>query len=314
MRNPFISPALDSSNPRRQLRGVQNDPQRHLKISIITFVAGAALAMLWLGVISSKGQAPVRPYRAPRLIGTQNPDLNGIWQAVNTANWNIEPHPPGPALFPALTGAIGAMPAGLGVVEGGTIPYQPWALEKRKENFEKRFTRPTTLEINQTTGDTEAKCYMPGVPRATYMGHPFQIVQTPKQILITYEFANSTRIIHVGRKPPAPNVSWMGWSIGHWEGDTLVVEVTDQMDQTWFDRAGNFHSDALKVVERYTPMTPYHLMYEATIEDPKVFTRSWKISMPLYRNMERNAQLLEFKCVEFAEEFMYGHLIEEKKN
>jgi hypothetical protein len=106
----------------------------------------------------------------------------------------------------------------------------------------------------------------------------------------------------------------MGWSIGRWEGDTLVVEVTNQLDRTWFDRAGNFHSDALRVVERYTPMTPYHLMYEATIEDTKVFTRPWKISMPLYRRMDKNAQLLEFKCVEFAEEFVYGRLLEESKN
>ena len=282
--------------------------------SIVSFIVTAAVGALWLGVIPSPGQAPAPPYRAPRSIGTQNPDLIGIWQTHNSANWDLEPHTAGPAPFPALTGAIGAMPAGLGVVEGGKLPYQPWAEAKKKENFEKRFTRPITRELNETTGDPEAKCYLPGVPRATYTGFPFQIVQTPTQILITYEFAAATRIIHVGRKPEAPDASWMGWSIGHWEGDTLVVEVTDQRDQTWFDRSGNFHSDALKVVERYTPVTPYHLMYEATIEDSKVFTRPWKISMPLYRNMERNAQLLEFKCVEFAEEFMYGLFIEGKKN
>jgi len=268
--------------------------------------------------ISGSGQIPVQPvqpYRAPRLIGTENPDLNGIWQTNNRANWDIEPHAAGPSPFPALTGAIGATPAGMGVVEeGGLIPYQAWALAKRKENFAKRFTRPTTREINESTGDPEAKCYMPGVPRATYMGLPFQVIQTPKQILITYEYANSTRIIHIGRKPEAPTAAWMGWSIGHWEGDSLVVEVTDQREETWFDRAGNFHSDALKVTERYTPITPYHLMYEATIEDPKVFTRPWKIRMPLYRAMEPNAQLLEFKCVEFAEEFMYGHLVDDKRN
>ena len=270
--------------------------------------------VFWLGLVPGTGQAPAQPYRAPRFIGTQNPDLSGIWQTHNSANWDLEPHAAGPAPFPALTGAIGTTPAGLGVVEGGKIPYQAWAEAKKKENFEKRFTRPITREINEATGDPEAKCYLPGVPRATYMGFPFQIVQTPKQILITYEFASAARIIHVDRKPESPNSSWMGWSIGHWEGDTLVVEVTDQRDQTWFDRAGNFHSDALKVVERYTPITPYHLMYEATIEDPKVFTRPWKISMPLYRNMERNDQLLEFKCVEFAEEFIYGHLVDGAKN
>ena len=284
------------------------------------FISIAVIALgcgLWPGLISSTGQAPAQPaqpYRAPRFIGTQNPDLSGIWQTHNSANWDIEPHAAGPAPFPALTGAIGATPAGVGVVEGGKIPYQAWAEAKKKENFEKRFIRPITREINEANGDPEAKCYLPGVPRATYLGLPFQIVQTPTQILISYEFASATRIIHVGRNPSSPNSSWMGWSIGHWEGDTLVVEVTDQRDQTWFDRAGNFHSEALKVVERYTPITPYHLMYEATIEDPKVFTRPWKISMPLYRNMERNAQLLEFKCVEFAEEFIYGHLVEGRKN
>lgn len=288
--------------------------QNLLKNSIISFLSIAAVAVFWLAGIPSRGQTLVQPYRAPRLIGTPNPDLNGIWQTYNSANWDIEPHAAGPSPFPALTGAIGAMPAGPGVVEGGQIPYQPWALAKKKENFEKRFTRPTTREINESTGDTEAKCYMPGVPRATYMGFPFQIIQTPKQILMTYEYASSTRVIHMDRKPEAPDASWMGWSIGHWEGDTLVVEATDQREETWFDRAGNFHSDALKVTERYTPITPYHLMYEATIEDPKVFTRPWKISMPLYRRIEPNMQLLEFKCVGFAEQFMYGHLVEESKN
>jgi hypothetical protein len=103
----------------------------------------------------------------------------------------------------------------------------------------------------------------------------------------------------------------MGWSIGRWEGETLVVEVTDQTDQTWFDRAGNFHSDALRVVERYTPTSPDHLMYEATIEDPKVFTRPWTMSMPLYRRVEKNALFIDFKCVEFSQEFMYGHLLDQ---
>jgi hypothetical protein len=252
-------------------------------------------------------------YRAPRLVATQNPDLNGVWQAMGSANWDIQPHAASSALYPELLGAIGAMPAGQGVVEGGTIPYQPWAAAKAKENFEKRLLRAHDRETNETTGDPEAKCYMPGVPRATYMGFPFQIVQTPKQILIAYEWANATRIVHMDRKPESPNASWMGWSIGRWEGETLVIDVTDQLDRTWFDRAGNFHSDALKVVERYTPITPYHIMYEATIEDAKVFTRPWKIRMPLYRRMEPNAQLLEFKCVEFAEEFLYGHLIDQSR-
>ncbi len=267
------------------------------------------LAMLCLEGSPATAQAPAQTYRAPRLAGTQNPDLNGIWQTNNGANWDLRPHAASQAPFPALTGAIGATPAGQGVIEDSQIPYQPWAVEKQKENFAKRLDRPLDRETNETTGDPEAKCYMPGVPRATYMGLPFQIVQTANQILISYEFAGATRIIHMGRAPKAPTDSWMGWSVGRWEGDTLVVDVTNHLDRTWLDRAGNFHSDALKVVERYTPMTPYHITYEATIEDPKVFTRPWKINMTLYRRMERNAELLEFKCVEFAEQFMYGDFI-----
>ena len=266
------------------------------------------LAFFWITVMPASAQN--QPYRAPRLPGTQTPNLNGIWQALTTANWDLQPHAAGPSPFPALMGAIGATPAGQGVVEGGEIPYQPWALAKKKENFEKRFNRPVDRETNETTGDPEAKCYMPGVPRATYMGYPFQIVQTSSQVLMAYEFASAPRIVHVGRKPQSPAPSWMGWSIGRWEGDSLVIDVTDQVEQTWFDRAGNFHSDALKVVERYTPMSAYHIMYEATIEDSKVFTRPWKIRLPLYRRVEPNVQIMEFKCVEFAEEFMYGHLVE----
>ncbi|HEY7387571.1 MAG TPA: hypothetical protein VH640_03630 [Bryobacteraceae bacterium] len=266
------------------------------------------MEFLLLQVLSAQTQPPP-PYRAPRFPGTQNPDLNGIWQAVNSANWDLEPHAAGPSPFPSLLGAIGAEPAGEGVVEGGKIPYQPWAAAKKKENFEKRFTRPTTHETNETVGDPEAKCYLPGVPRATYIGLPFQIIETSKQVLLSYEFASATRIVYMDRTPKAPAESWMGWSVGSWDGDTLVVDVTAQNDKTWFDRAGNFHSDDLHVVERYTPLTPYHLMYEATIEDPKVFTRPWKISMPLYRRMEPQIQALEFKCVEFSEEFLYGHLV-----
>lgn len=281
-----------------------------LRNSIILTVVVAAT--FWLTLQPAAGQA--QAYRAPRLVGTQNPDLNGVWQAMNTANWDIRPHAAERALFPQLLGAIGAMPAGQGVVEGGEIPYQPWAAEKQKENFQKRLTRATDLKTNETTGDPEAKCYLPGVPRATYMGFPFQIVQTPRLILLKYEYADATRMIHMQEKPEAPSQSWMGWSIGRWDRETLVVDVTDQVDRTWFDRAGNFHSDALHVVERYTPITPYHLMYEATIEDPKVFTRPWKITMPLYRRIEPNAQVMEFKCVEFAEEFMYESFIDRSTN
>jgi len=126
--------------------------------------------------------------------------------------------------------------------------------------------------------------------------------------MIAYQYAGAVRTIPMDNPGPAPTSGWMGWSAGHWEGDTLVVDVTGFNDDTWFDRAGNYHSDALHVVERYTPRSPDTLMYEATIEDPKVFARPWKISMPLYRRVEKDAQLLEFRCVEFSEELLYGHL------
>ena len=194
-------------------------------------------------------------------------------------------------------GAVGGVPAGEGVVEGDEIPYQPWAAAKKKENAEHWLER-----------DPEIKCFMPGVPRATYMPYPFQILQGTNKIVIAYEFAGATRTIHMDTVGDSPAPTWMGWSRGRWDGDTLVVEVTDFNEETWFDRAGNFHSDALHVDERYTPVSPYHLMYEATIEDPKVFTRPWKMRMPLYRRLEPDKQLLEYKCVEFVEELMYGQL------
>ena len=260
-------------------------------------IATAVVAVLSLGVRTTAGQAPA--YKAPRTADGK-PNLSGIWQAINSADWDIQGHAARSGPVVAL-GAIGAVPAGLSVVEGDEIPYQPAAAAKKKENFEHWLTL-----------DPEVKCYMAGVPRATYQPFPFQIVQTPTHVLIGYEFASAIRTVYMDSKPKAPSDSWMGWSVGHWEGDTLVVDVTDFNDQTWFDRAGNFHSDALHVVERYTPISPDALMYEATIEDPKVFTRPWKMSMPLYRRLERNAQLLEFKCVEFVEELMYGHFRTQK--
>lgn len=234
-------------------------------------------------------------YRAPR-AADGHADLNGIWQAVNTANWDIQDHPAKQGPVIAL-GAAFSTPAGAGVVVGNEIPYQPWALEKKKQNA-----------AQWMTSDPEIKCYLPGVPRATYMPYPFHIVQSRDTILMAYEFATASRIVRMTKTEDAPIDSWMGWSRGRWEGETLVVDVTGFNDQTWFDRAGNFHSEALHVVERYTRTGPDHLLYEATIEDPKVFTRPWTISMPLYRRAEKNAQVFEYKCVEFAEELMYNHL------
>src|SRR5713101_5836116 len=222
------------------------------------------------------------------------PDLNGIWQAMNTANWDLQGHEARAGLIVAL-GAVGAEPGGQSVVEGGTISYLPAAAAQKKKNYENRLTE-----------DPEIKCYLPGVPRATYMPYPFQIFQTANAIGMAYEYDGAYRNIFLKDPGPAPVDSWMGQSFGRWEGDTLVVDVTGFNDQTWFDRAGNFHSDALHVVERYTRTSPDVIAYEATIEDPKVFSRPWKISMPLYRRQEKNAQLLEFKCVEFVEELLFG--------
>jgi len=231
------------------------------------------------------------------------PDLNGIWQAIGSANWNLQDHQAriGPVLE---LGAILAVPAGLSVVEGNEIPYQPWAAARQKENYENWLSR-----------DPEVKCYLPGLPRATYMPYPFQILQTGNNdILMAYEYASASRVIKMGTVDPPPVDTWMGQSAGHWEGDTLVVDVTGLNDQTWFDRAGNFHSEALHVVERFTPVRSDLLDYQVTIEDTKVFTRPWKIQMPLYRRQDKGAQLLEFKCVEFVEEMMYGHLRKKSGN
>ena len=227
---------------------------------------------------------------------TGEPRLDGIWQALTEANYDIRPHAAGPAPLPEM-GTFSAIHPGVGIVEGGKIPYQPWAADRQKENYANR------LEL-----DPEGKCFLPGVPRANYLPYPFQILQTPQYVMIAYQFANAVRTVHMEDPGPSPGDTWMGWSVGRWEGDTLVVDVSAMNDQTWFDRAGNFHSDALRVVERYTLMGPNHILYEATIEDPNVFTQPWNISFPLYRRMEANVELMEFKCVEFVEEKLYGHL------
>jgi hypothetical protein len=196
-------------------------------------------------------------------------------------------------------GVIGVTPPGQGVVQGGEIPYQPWAAKKKQENFR-----------NRPGADPEAKCYLPGVPRATYLPYPFQIIQGTQKIMFVYSFAEANRTVHMDKaKPePAPIDTWMGRSHGRFEGETLVVDVAGLNGQAWFDRAGNFGSENLHIVERYALSGSDHMMYEATIEDSTVFTRPWKISMPLYRRLEKNARVLEFKCVEFSEELLYGYL------
>ncbi len=225
------------------------------------------------------------------------PDFNGIWQAIGSAHWNVEPHAAdfGPL---AELGAIGAIPAGLGVVEGGNIPYTADARTKQLEN------KAEWLSL-----DPIVKCYMPGVPRANYLPFPFQIIQSPEHVVMAYEFASASRIVYMNRPDfEAPIFSWMGHSRGHFEGDSLVIDVTDQVPDTWLDHAGNHHSDALRVTERYTHLGPNTLIYEATLEDPNVYTEAWTLRFPLYRRVDENMQILEFKCVEFTEELIYGHL------
>jgi hypothetical protein len=271
-------------------------------------VAAAAIGAVAISFVAPlAGQQAPAAYRAPR-TPDGHPDLNGIWQANNEANWDIQMHVARPALalragpygpVPAAAvlalGAVGSVPPGMGIVEGNEIPYTPAALAQKKKNQE-----------NWLTSDPEIKCYLPGVPRATYMPYPFQIFQSPKAFFIAYEYAGATRNVYLKDPGPAPVDSWMGQSVGKWEGETFVIDVTGFNDSSWFDRAGNFHSESLHVVERYTRTSPDVINYEATIEDPKTFTKPWKISLPLYRRAEKNAQLMDFKCVEFVEELMYG--------
>ena len=264
---------------------------RNSFVSRVTVVIVGACIAVAVALVSA--QAP--SYRAPRTADGK-PNFNGIWQAINSANYDIEAHAAAPSPVLEL-GAAGAIPGGLGIVEGGTLPYRPEALAKRNEN------RANRLKL-----DPEVKCYLPGVPRATYMPFPFQIIQSQKHIMLIHEYAGAVRTIYMADQTEAPADSWMGWSNGRWEGESLVVDTKGFNDLSWFDRSGNFHSDALHVVERFTARSAETLNYEATIEDPKVFTRPFKISMPLYRRVEPNAQILEFRCVEFVEDLLYGQL------
>ena len=260
-------------------------------VALVT--AAVAIAIAFGAFRSATGQAQAN--RAPRTTDGK-PNLTGIWQSMTTANWDIQAHESKAGPVVSL-GASFAVQGGPGIVEGNEIPYLPAAAKKKAENA-----------ANWMTLDPEVKCYMPGVPRATYQPFPFQIVQSPNNIIIAYEFASASRVIRINSKESSPAPAWMGWSMGRWEGDTLVVDVTDNDDRTWFDRAGNHHSADMKVTERYTLADPNTINYEATIEDPKTFSRPWKMSFPLYRHLEKNAQLVEYKCVPFVEELMYGHL------
>ena len=224
------------------------------------------------------------------------PDLSGVWQAMTNAHYDIEPHAAAYGPYPREFGAFSAIPADLGIIEDGRIPYNEQSLRQRDAN-----------RVDAITKDPLADCYMPGVPRANYLPFPFQIVQSQDVVLIAYEFAEANRILYVDQPDLASQVdAWMGHSNAHWEGDTLVVRVSGQMPDTWFDRAGNHHSFQMVVEERWTPASPNHISYTATITDPNTFTRPWSISFPLYRHIREDMQLLEFKCAEFAEEYTYG--------
>src|SRR4051812_38605924 len=229
--------------------------------------------------VAAVGMQAVSAKSLPRTADGK-PNLQGIWQVRNRAAVDLQDH-----------AARNGMPAGKSVVEGGAIPYQPSAAAKRLENF-----------ANRQTADPLSHCYLPGVPRIMYMEYPFQIFQTPQHIAMTFEWSQVYRLIYTNGKAGRTGVDfWMGDSRGHWEGDTLVVDVTNYNDKTWFVMAGDFHSDALKLTERYTLLDADTIQYEVTVQDPKVFTRPWKISMPLYRqkNMDR---ILEYQCQAEAEE------------
>ena len=279
-------------------------------------IAAAAVACVLVGGGVGADAAPRARVTAgayhPARLKDGHPDLNGVWQVMNAAGWDIEAHAAKPALqmragpagpVPAkdilALGAVGSVPAGDSIITDGDgrIPYKPEALKQRNDNREHYLER-----------DPEVKCYLPGVPRANYMNHPFQIFQSTEQMLMHYEYDSAVRNILFKDPGPAPTDSWMGQSVAHWEGDSLVIHVTGMIDQSWLDRAGNYHTDQLDVVERWTPTGPLTMRYEATITDPGVYTRPWHMAVNLYKHVGDDAKLHQFKCVEFVEELMYGSL------
>jgi hypothetical protein len=240
----------------------------------------AALSIVAIPQLTGPASAQTAATKQIPRMPDGHPNLQGIWQVRNRAAYNLEDH-----------AARDRMPAGRSVVEGGTIPYQEWALKKRDENFARRYT-----------DDPFSKCYMPGVPRIMYIEFPFQVFQSSTHVAMTFEWTNVHRLIYTNGSKPVQGIEfWMGDSRGRWEGDTLVVDVTNHNDKTWFDMAGNFHSAALKVTERYSLADADTIRYEATIDDSKVFMRPWKISMPIYRVKDMD-RILEYQCVAESEE------------
>ena len=210
-------------------------------------------------------------YTAPRAAGdSSHPDISGIWQAKAAVGDDIEKSIVDPP--------------------NKKIPYLPAAAAKAKQNA-----------ANKAKLDPIGKCYNPGLPRMIYMNYPIQIFQTPKYIPIVSEYSHTYGIIYMDGSPHVDYIPfWLGDSRGHWDGDTLVVDALSFNDQTWLDKAGNFHSDQLHLVERFTRTAADTLTFEATISDPKVFSKDWKISVPLTLDKKPNARLMEYECQELA--------------
>lgn len=274
-------------------------------------IVTAAIVAVAFSFRPTDGPPPEAGARVMVRAANGRPDFSGIWQTTSTANWDLQTHTSRPMVaqpgvypdVPVLAapvvalGTVGWVPPGIGVVEGDEIPYLPWAAQRKAEN-----------SANWLDRDPELRCYMPGVPRAMYLPYPFQIIQGANKIMMIFEFANAHRTINLDEVDPYPADAFMGYSVGHWDGDALVVEVTNFTPYTWLDRSGNFHSDGLRVTERYTPIGANAIRYQATIEDPKVFSGPWTISLPLYRRLEPDAQIMDFRCMEHVEETIYGHL------
>ncbi|MDE0827679.1 MAG: hypothetical protein OSB03_00605 [Vicinamibacterales bacterium] len=285
--------------------------------ALVAAILGAGMTFAVTGC-AGQGQEQdpdARPARTP----DDRPNFGGVWQANNEAHWDLEAHEARsgmvmqqgvypyefskvPAAPVVALGAAAGVPGSLGVVGGdGRIPYTPEALLLKQENSEHWIDR-----------DPELKCYLPGIPRAMYMPYPFQIVQGTDKIHMTFGFSNAARVIHMNDVTGPPDYTYMGHSVGRWEGDTLVVEVSEFNGRTWFDRAGNFHSEGLQLTERFSPMSADAIWYEVTVTDPATFTEPWTIAMPIYRRLEPGATVLDYPCIEFSEEFMYGHLRREQ--
>ncbi len=260
---------------------------------LIAAVAVAAIAYSVSPALTAQAPAGGQAYTPPRTAGGQ-PDLQGVWRVWNLAKFDLEDH-----------GAKPGVPAGRGFVvdpADGKIPYLPSALEKRKQNYE-NSRNPDPWK----NADPYVKCYLPGIPRMTYLGWPFQIIQTPESVTFVYEWAHKKRVVPISNTAPAADgeTAWMGTPRARFEGNSLVINLTNFNSYTWFDMAGNFHSDALKVVERYTPINADTLQYEATMTDPKVFTRPWTIRMTIQR--QKDIGILDYECTAMLDEMGIHH-------